>query len=118
MLSIKTHFHPFRLKLRDKKPVQLTVELENRGDRNELVSMELALARLLSFDKSGIVRSKVERIDGLAPGEGKKFYYDIYPKALADPGELDVQMRITEHHKDWKMVDRTYTKDMQLIVEG
>lgn len=118
MLTINSHFNPFRLKLKDRKPVQLSVELINRGDRVMMITLDLALARSLSFDKSGIVTSKTERLERMVPNERKQFYFDIYPKAVvAGGGEQQVVLKVMEHYRDWKFVEKTYTKNMSILVE-
>lgn len=117
LLSINTHFNPFRLRLSDKKPVELCVEIINRGDKTMMLTMEMALARQLSFDKSGIVRSKVQRIDKFLPGQKKVDYFNIYPKALAKRGEQGVLLRVMEHYGDWDFVERSHVKKLGLKVE-
>jgi len=116
MLTINTHFNPLRMKIGDKKPVQLGVELLNRGDRAMMLTMDLAVAKQLSLDKSGIVTSRTQKIDKFLPLERKQFYFDIYPKRVASAGEQAVLFRVMEHYRDWKFVEKTHTKRMGLRV--
>lgn len=117
MLSINTNFHPFRMNLKNKEPVQLTVEIINRGQKEKMLSLQLALARELSLDKSGIVNTATKKIESLKPGESKIFYFDIYSKVMTRPGEKDVVLKVLEHYRDFKFIQKEHTEKMTLRVE-
>lgn len=116
-ISINTHFHPFRMVLARKKPIQLTVELINRGEEEKIVSLELMLSRTLSLDKSGLVTGKIERIPSFKPGEKKKYYFDIYQKAHTTIGEIPVILKVYEHYRDYKYIQKEFTKNLSITVQ-
>ena len=118
MISINTHFHPFRLNLRRREPVQLSVELINRGDKNKMLSVELLLAKELALDKGGLHSGITKKIESLEPGERKQFYFDIYPKPIARNGELPVILNVLEHYRNFNFVEKSSSKRMDLTVEG
>jgi uncharacterized membrane protein len=117
MLSVITNFTPYRLKLRKKEPVQLIVQIKNSGNDNRIVSMQLALSRQLSLDKSGINSGIEKKLGEMKPGESKKFYYDVYAKQLTDPGEYPIILKVMEHYRSYDFVEKEYKKKMSLVVE-
>lgn len=115
-ISIKTHFHPFRLLLNRRQPVQLKIELENNSADSKMVSMQLILPRQLSLDKGGLVTSSMKRIKALAPNAVETFYFDLHPK-LPQEGALPLQLKVMEHYNDFNFVQQEYTKNLVLKVE-
>jgi len=49
MLKIETSIYPFRLKLSDKKPVQLKVNIRNMNDEDVLLSYDVLTSKVLSI---------------------------------------------------------------------
>ena len=72
-VAINANFFPLRLSLRRKEPVQLKVEVQNRGSNSKMLSLGVIVARSLSLDKGGLKSSASERVEALLPGERKTF---------------------------------------------
>lgn len=115
-ISINTHFHPFRLVMRNKEPVQLGIELVNKENDIKKLTLEVSLTRQLAFDKSGLKNFAVERIDALEPNQSKQYYFDLYPKQLTQAGEQDIVINVTEHHHDYKHVMNENRREIALTV--
>jgi uncharacterized membrane protein len=117
MIDIRTAFTPFKMKISRKEPVSLSIELVNSGQEPEIVSLDLMLGSLFSFEKSGFKNEKSEKIPELKPGESKKFYYDVWPKQMLRKGEHGIRLTIIEHYKGFNYVKRKYNKVLRLAVE-
>ena len=117
MIEIRTTFTPFKMKISRKEPVSFSVELVNAGQEPEIVSLNLALGSLFSFEKSGFKNDTAERIPKLMPGESKKFYYDVWPKQMLRKGEHGIRLSIIEHYQGFNYVKRKYDKILRLGVE-
>ncbi len=116
MLALKTEYHPFRLKLKDHRPVQLYVEVSNNHQKAKMVSLEVMLEDQLSFEKGGFRNKIIKRWKEFAPGKTFRFYFDIHPKVSTRIGEREVQIRMTEHDLAWDVVTREYLKNIPLSV--
>lgn len=116
-ISIVTSFHPFRMILSHKKPIELTVELINRGEKDEMLTIQLLLSRQLALDKSGLHANAVKTIDKFAPSERKRYVFDIYPKSYISAGEYPVKIKVFEHYQNYKFVKEEYTKNISITVE-
>jgi len=116
-ISIATTFHPFRLVLSRKKPIELTIELVNRKDKDTMMTLQIMLSKQLSLDKSGLISNDVKRIDKLEPDNKKRFVFDIYPKPYVEAGEYPVRIKVLEHYQQFKFVEREYTKNLTVSVD-
>ncbi len=117
MIEVRTNFTPFKMKIRRKEPVVLSVELLNKGQEPEIVSLDLNLGQQFSFERSGFNTTVSEKLPKFMPGESKKFYYDIWPKQMLRLGEQPIAMRVTEHYQGFNYVKRKYDKALKLGVE-
>jgi len=117
-VAINANFFPLRLSLRRKEPVQLKVEVANRGSNSKMLTLGVVVARSLSLDKGGLKSSASERVDALLPGERKIVYFDVYPKPqFADVGEYPVEITVKEYGKNYSDIVEEYEKSMDLKVE-
>ncbi|MFH1587639.1 MAG: hypothetical protein ABID38_07315 [Candidatus Diapherotrites archaeon] len=117
MISINTSFHPFRMKLSRREPVQFTVELTNKGDETRKISMDVILSRELSLDKGGLLYNTSKRIDSLAPGKTQEFFFDIFPKHITRSGDHGILIKVLEHYQEYKYVEKEYKKRLELQIE-
>lgn len=117
MLDVKTRFTPFRMKISKREPVQLSVEVTNKGNEKAIVSLNLGLGAYFSLEKGGYKTNAMERIPEMKPGETRKFYYDIWPKQSIREGENKVELNVVEHHQGFNYVKNEYKKNLGLIVE-
>ena len=119
-LLINTHFFPFRMDLRERKPVQLTVEISNKYDKAKIVTLEVFLPRSLGFDKAGLKSIEQRKFEELQAKKAKTYYFDIYPKTLTDRGEHLIRIKVTEYMdegKEQKYIAREYTKNLELTAK-
>lgn len=115
-IAITSHYNPFRMSLKERKPVQLFVELKNTGATAKKVTFLLSAGRQLALDKSGIVANSMKKIESFLPGQEHSWYFDIYPKQMTQLGEHDVILKVTEHFNDWAYVGNETTKRIPLTV--
>ncbi|MEW6295580.1 MAG: hypothetical protein AB1467_04775 [Candidatus Diapherotrites archaeon] len=119
-ILINSHFFPFRLDLRERKPVQLTVELANKYNKAKLLTMEILLPRSLAFDKAGLKGIEQRKFEEIGARKTKTYYFDIYPKTLTDEGEHQIRIKVAEYMnegKEQKYVAKEYKKDLELTVK-
>jgi len=117
MLEVVNFFTPFRMRLSRREPVQLRVELANKGKDDAMASLTINLGSQLSFEKGGYKTRATERISSLPPGEKKKFYYEIWPKQATRNGPVAVQIIASEHYQNFNYVVKEYRKDTELVIE-
>ena len=104
-VGINANFFPLRLSLRRKEPVQLKVEVQNRGSNSKMLTLGVIVARSLALDKGGLKSSTSERFEALLPGERKIFYFDVFPKPqFADVGEYPVEITVKEYGKNYNNI--------------
>ena len=117
MLLINTNFNPFRMKLSHKEPVELTIDLINKGEKPKMLTMNLKLSAQLSLEKTGYKTEVMERIPVLRTGEKKEFFYKIFPKAGTRTQEQPIIIEVLEHFNDYKFVANQHKKKLGLLVE-
>lgn len=117
MIETRTSFIPFKMRIGRKEPVCLLLELLNSGSEPEIVSLELNLGKQFSLEKTGFRNYATEKIPEFKPGETKKFYYDLWPKQMARPGEQEIKLAVTEHYKGFNYVKKTHNRVLKLAVE-
>ena len=116
-IKVNTRFHPFRLNINRKEPVQLSIELENTFEVPKMLTMELVLSRELSLDKGGIHNSSVKRIDALESNKAETYYYNLYPKLITRSGEQPMQIKILQHYNEYKFVEKEQIHPFTLRVD-
>lgn len=120
MISINSYFSPFRLEPRERKPVELAVELVNRYEKEKNLSVEVSLSRGLSFDLGGFKATEKKRVEGMKPRETKRIYFNIYAKPFIDSGEHPVQIKVKEQmegYEDPRYIAKEFTKNTELKVK-
>ena len=115
-LSITSNFYPYRLSLKRKEPVELKVEVMNKGEKDAMVSLQLMLDRNLALDKAGLKSAMIEKIDSLKPNEKKTFVYSVHAKGFTGPGIYPVAVKASEHYQSYRYAEREYTKSFELVI--
>ncbi|MBI2597733.1 MAG: hypothetical protein HYW50_00895 [Candidatus Diapherotrites archaeon] len=115
-ISISTSIFPYRLVLSRKEPVELKVDLINRGDKTVNLTLELLLARQLSLDKSGLKTNLVKKIDNFNPNERQNLSFDIFPKGYVTSGEYHVRVKVFQHDNRFNYVEKEFTKSLSITV--
>ena len=118
MLKIETSIYPFRLKLSDKKPVQLKVNIRNMNDEDVLLSYDVLTSKVLSIDKGGFKTSVTTRVGKMEPGARTEAYFEIYPKTMARAGTYPILVRATEHYDSYELVEKEYKKKIEIVVDA
>ena len=116
-IRIDYKFTPFRLVMKRREPVHMTVDVTNTGNEPAKLSIKLVLSRQLSLDRGGLRTAALERVDSLEPEEKKILHYEISAKHSTVPGEHPVKIIVDEHYKDYTYVKKENTVDTELIVE-
>ena len=116
-MELVTRFTPFRMKLSNREPVQLSVEVVNNESVDKMLTVTTLLSRALSFDKGGYRVDTSEKIEKLAPGKSRKFYYDLFPKPGIRSGEIPVRVKLTEYYNSFEYVQNEIVKNTSLKVE-
>jgi len=116
-IKMKTLFHPFRLAIRRREPVQLSLTILNDCDEERRLTVKLQLPEDLSFTKGGFKNSELSRVDHIGAGEKKMLYYEIYAKPTSKEGDHSVKIKVQEHTKDYRYTSNQYEKFAELVVE-
>ena len=117
-MDLVTRFTPFRMKLSNREPVQLFVEVSNDEKQDKMLSLVVSLDRTLSFDKGGYKTEALERIEKLSPGQSKRFYYELFPKPGVREGDIPIKVALTEHYNSFEYVQNQVVKKPALKVES
>jgi hypothetical protein len=117
MIGINAKFAPYRMVLNRREPVQLKVELANKGSETEMVSLEVKIGARLSLDRVGYKTSDIKRIDALQPKQSKIVYFDIWPKNASRTSEEPVRIRATEHNGNYNSTKDEYFENLSLTIE-
>jgi len=114
---INSYFTPYRILVRKKEPVQLTVEITNRDDIERLMSLEILSSQQLAFDKTGASRKIVEKLGELRPNEKRVYYYHVWPRLVSREGYYPLVIRALTHHLNYDYITAIYTKRLELRAE-
>ncbi len=115
-LNVKTSLFPYRLKLSNREPIELSFTITNNGIKPKLVSFVLELPQQLGLDKSGMNRVVRKRLaDKLIPNQTRKFVYEIFPSKVTDTGEYTASLNVSEHFQDYTYV--LDNKDEQITIK-
>jgi len=116
-MELVTRFTPFRMKLSNREPVQLSVEVVNNESADKLLTVSTILSKALSFDRGGYRVDASEKIEKLAPDKSRKFYYELFPKPGIRIGEIPVKVKLTEYYNSFDYVQNEIVKSTSLKVE-
>ena len=116
-LELQHTLFPYRMVLKRKTPVELSITIKNTGSEPTLASFQMQLPRSLGLDKSGFKSGVSSQLGMLAAGEEKRFVFDVYPKGGVGPGEHPIQLSAFTHYRDYSYVTNTYNKNLSLIVD-
>jgi len=116
-LEVKSNLYPYRLLLKRRAPVELSIELKNNSNENKLVSFQLVMTRSLSLDKGGLKSADAKRLGEMKPMESKRFYYEIFPKLGIAATDQPIQVQVIEHYNNYNYVTKKITKNIVLKVE-
>ena len=108
MINITTSFFPYRLDIKSKEPVELSITIKNMSKKTELISYDVILENTLSFDKSGLKKSNSHRVGELKPDEKRTFKFDVYPFQGITPGNNRIKIIVNQHYQNYDhLTDKT-----------
>lgn len=104
MINITTSLFPFRLNIKDKNPIELSIQIKNMSSSSKLISYDVILDKTISLDKSGLKKSESFRYGELKSNEVINNKLLIYPFQGIKPGENKVMICVTEHYLDYNTI--------------
>ncbi len=111
-LSVRTRIYPYRLKMQDKDPMQLSIEITNEDINSKIVSFQLKLPESIATDRGGINRFIQKNIQSLRAGETQKFDYNLYPTKRATEGDFNGKLIVSEHYQSFDYVQGNISKTL------
>jgi hypothetical protein len=116
VLDIKTNFMPYAMVLSRKEPIELSLEIKNKGEETCSLTIQLYTSHRLALDSGGLKNSQQIQLENFKPNEKKQWYFKLFPKVTTEIGENPVQLKITEHYgNDFNLVKRRYNLDLTLL---
>ncbi len=112
--SISTEFFPYRIYANKRGNARLRVKIKNITNEPVLSSVVVELPKQLSFDSTGIEKSKELRVGNIAPNEEKEVYFDINSDTSTDKGEYTVMLTAFVHYRDYGHVLNAERKSISL----
>ena len=116
MINIMTSIYPYRMDLSSKKPIELSVSIKNLSKFIKLLSFDIQLDGTLSFEKSGLKKSKYFRLDDVKPNEIKNFKFQVHPSQGCKPGMHKIKLVVNEHYRDYNSLTDKTEKILQIKV--
>ncbi len=87
---------PFRLSIRDRRPLVLEVNIRNNAARERKFVVSVETDKNLSLSPSGLARYATEKTQTVYPGESITIGFKIYPRSTTKPGEYVVKVVVDE----------------------
>lgn len=115
-MTIRTSVYPYRFSMRDKQPVELTVEMTNNDAAEKMVSLDVVLPKAVGLDKSCINRAFAKRYNRVGPGQTIVEKQLLYLSPHADIGETTGQVKVAEHYLEFGNVTGSYNKSLALRI--
>jgi len=110
MIKITNSLFPFRLNIKEKNPIELTLKIKNLGVEDKFISFDVVLEKTLSFDKSGLKKSISVRHGILKPDETIAERLDIFPFQGIKDGDHRVLVIVNEHYLDYNSLKQKTEK--------
>ncbi|HLC36253.1 MAG TPA: hypothetical protein VJK05_01440 [archaeon] len=115
-LSLNARLFPYRLLLSRKKPVELEIEISNKGDKPRLLSLEVLTPRGISLDRAGLKKGDARQLGEFPPGV-KRFKFDLFPSQSIENGEHLIEVTLVDHHQSYQFVTKKLVKKVSLLIE-
>ncbi|MDO8428362.1 MAG: hypothetical protein Q7S92_04060 [Candidatus Diapherotrites archaeon] len=116
-VRITTRFAPLRMVLKRREPLELKVIIANLDERARHMTVKTLLNNELSFDKSGLKGSAVERLEAVQPHAEKTIYYHIFPKINTSPGRKLIKVQVLEHGNTFADINKENNQTLEITVE-
>ena len=95
-MIVLTRKIPFRISLRDAKPLILEIVIKNNAERERKYVVSVETDNNLSLSPSGLARFGEKRTRTVYPGEKETITFKIFPRPTTKPGEYQVKITVDE----------------------
>ena len=95
-MIVTTRKIPFRLSIRDARPLVLEVSIRNNAQRERKYVVSIETDSNLSLSASGLARYGEKKTKTLYPGETEIIIFKIYPRATTKPGKYSIKLVVDE----------------------
>ncbi len=111
-MIIRTFIYPLRLKLSEKEPIELKIELENEDQKTKLITLQVVLPEVVSFSRASINTEFSKRIDRFNPLEIHKEKIFVYLSRYARPGNFLGKVIVSDHYREFGVIERQFKKEI------
>jgi len=115
-LNLNTTLFPYRTRLNEKNPMELTIELKNETNKAKMVSLSVKLPSVFALDKTGLNKTDEKKIKSISPGETKKIIYSIYSMNYAEAGVYSGKITVHDHFNNYDYLLGTISKELVLKI--
>lgn len=115
-LEINSTLFPYRLSLKEKSPMELTIELKNSEAKTKNISFDLVLPDIVALDKSGFNKGVQKRIDGFKSHDRQKFVFELHPTKKIDVGEYEGLVIVEEYSGNYDYIVGSYKRPVLIRV--
>jgi hypothetical protein len=102
--------------MKDKQPVELTVEITNSDEIEKMVSLDIVLPKSVGLDKSCINKAFTKRYNKVTAGQKIIEKQLLYLSPHAEIGETTGQIKVAEHYQEFGNVTNSYSKTLALRI--
>ena len=113
---VTTRKIPFRLSIRDARPLVLEITIRNNAQRERKYVVSIETDNNLSLSHSGLARYGEKKTRTLYPGETEIVTFKIYPRATTKPGEYTVKVTVDECVDSYEHVINSREFDVRVPV--
>ncbi len=106
-MIVTTRKVPFRLSIRDRRPLLLEVVVRNTAGRERKYVVTVETDKHLSLKPSGLALYDTTRTGTVYPGEQVVVTFKIYPRATTTPGTYPVRVVVEECVDDYDNIINT-----------
>lgn len=106
-MIVTTRKVPFRLSIRDRRPLLLEVLVRNTASRERKYVITVEADKHLSLKPSGLALFDTTRTGTVYPGEQVTVTFKIFPRATTTPGTYPVRVIVEECVDDYDNIVST-----------
>ena len=112
--TVKTSFHPYRMVLKRKEKVELTVEITNTSEEDKMTSLIVQTPEGLSLNETVNVTSLEKRIGTMKPNQIARLYFNIHTRFDTKAGNKEIKLKLKEHHNSYEFVSDEFNSKVIL----
>ena len=115
-MGIRTTIFPIRMKLREKEPWELVIEVENEDATQKNVSVVLELPPAASFSTVGLTDRFEKQIENFRPSGTIQLKMPVYQSNSADVGYFTGKVIVEEHPHGFEYAGRKISKEIPIRI--